>query len=227
MTDSAYLPEAEQKPLQPRRVGRVLLLSFLLAVFALVLLAWLADEVFEGGLRHFDLYVRLWIHQWASPRMTLTMAMLSQIGSALFLAIATFLLALRFLVMRWYRAAIWLSLAMAGAAALDVTLKLAFHRARPQPFFGLAPHSYSFPSGHALASFCFYGVLAALLTRRNDNRVVRALLWTVAALLVAAIGFSRIYLGVHYPTDVLAGYLAAAVWVSALVTVDRLRTRLR
>src|SRR5512146_346392 len=222
MKHRSPLPEAEQKPL-PRRLGRVLLSSFGLAVLAIVLLAWLADEVFEGDTRHFDLYVRLWVHQWASGAITLAMAMLSQIGSALFLAIATVLLALRFLMMRWRRAAVWLALAMAGAAALDLTLKLAFHRARPQPFFGVAPHSYSFPSGHALASFCFYGVLAGLLTVRIQNRALRVVLWVVAGFMVAAIGYSRIYLGVHYPTDVVAGYLAATVWVGALLFADRMR----
>ncbi len=226
MTEPASLPEVEQKPV-PRTAARVLLFSFLLAVLALLLFAWLADQVFEGDTRHLDLYVRLWAHKWTSPRLTLAMATLSQIGSALFLAIATALLALRFMVMRWRRAAVWLVLAMIGAGVLDITLKLAFHRARPQPFFGMAPHSYSFPSGHALASFCFYGVLAGLLTRRIQNRLARVLLWTFAALLIAAIGFSRIYLGVHYPTDVMAGYLAAAVWVGALVTMDRLRARRR
>ncbi len=226
MTDELKLPEAEQQAL-PRRTGRVLVFSFLLAVLALVVLAWLADQVLEGETRHFDLYVRMWAHRWASRQMTLAMAMLSQIGSALFLGIATALLVLRFLMMRWRRAAAWLALAMAGAALLDLTLKLAFHRARPEPFFGVTPHSYSFPSGHSLASLCFYGMLAGIITRRVRNGVARIVIWLGAALLVAGIGFSRIYLGVHYPTDVVAGYLAATVWVGALVSVDRWRARRR
>jgi undecaprenyl-diphosphatase len=226
MTNESKLPEPEQQPI-PRRTGRLLLISFLLSVLALVLLAWLADEVLDGQTRHFDLYVRLWAHQWTSHGLTVGMTILSQIGSALFLGIATVLLALRFEMMRWRRAAKWLVLAMVGAAALDLTLKLVFHRTRPQPFFGGAPHSYSFPSGHALASFCFYGVLAGLISGRVRNRTVRAALWMVAAALIVGIGFSRIYLGVHYPTDVVAGYLAATVWVGALVSADHWRARRR
>jgi hypothetical protein len=95
-----------------------------------------------------------------------------------------------------------------GALVLDLSLKYAFHRPRPVPFFVPAPYTYSFPSGHSLFSFCFYGVLAGLLTRRIRSRRWRVLIWTLAALLVATIGLSRVYLGVHYPSDVIAGYLA-------------------
>ena len=110
-----------------------------------------------------------------------------------------------------------------GALVLDLSLKYAFHRARPAPFFGPLPHTYSFPSGHALFSFCFYGVLAGLLADRVRSFKLRILVWTLAALLVAAIGVSRIYLGVHYPSDVIAGYLTATLWVSTMIAVDRVK----
>ena len=125
----------------------------------------------------------------------------------------------------WRRAAIWLLVTLAGATVLSLALKSAFHRPRPTPFFGAVPHTYSFPSGHSMFSFCFYGVLAGLLTARIESRPLRILIWIVAAALVLSIGLSRIYLGVHYPSDVLAGYLAGAIWVSTMLALDRLRTR--
>jgi undecaprenyl-diphosphatase len=76
-------------------------------------------------------------------------------------------------------------------------------------------------------SFCIYGVLAGLLSHRVRSAAVRIMVWIPAAALVAAIGVSRVYLGVHYPSDVIAGYLAAAVWVSALLAADRVRKRKR
>ena len=79
-----------------------------------------------------------------------------------------------------------------------------------------------FPSGHALLSFCLYGVLAAVLAARLKGRRARALVWAAAALLVLLVGLSRLYLGVHYPSDVLAGYAAAFVWVVAVAAADRL-----
>ena len=132
-----------------------------------------------------------------------------------------------FLIFRWRRAALWLFLSVAGADVLILTLKYGFHRQRPAAFFGAEPTSYSFPSGHSLASFCFYMVLAGLLSSRVRSPGLRIVVWIVASLLVAAIGLSRIYLGVHYPSDVIGGYLAAAVWVTTLLAADHMRGRRR
>lgn len=118
---------------------------------------------------------------------------------------------------RW-RDAGWLVAVFLSAELLLQALKYSFHRHRPEPFFGIAaPESYSFPSGHALMSTVFYVLLASLLTR---NPVIRGAAIGVAIL----IGISRIYLGVHYPTDVLAGYAAAVFWLSGC---HLLRERLR
>jgi membrane-associated phospholipid phosphatase len=113
-----------------------------------------------------------------------------------------------------------LAITMLGVAVLDVALKHAFHRPRPVAFFGASPSSYSFPSGHALGSFCFYGILAAILAERARGRGAKLCIWMAAVVLVGMIGFSRIYLGVHYPSDVIAGYCAAAVWVGAVGFLD-------
>jgi len=87
-------------------------------------------------------------------------------------------------------------------------LKALVHRPRPQPFFGYPqPNTYSFPSGHALISLCFYLALAEIEGRKRA--------WRLAAVLFAvAIGLTRIYLGVHYPTDVAAGFATAIAWLS-------------
>lgn len=217
----AELPEAERAP-RPARLRTVLLATLAAAVLSLTLFSWLADEVFEGGTAAFDARLRAWVHSLASPALTRVMAGVSLLGS--YLLAAAFVIALAtFLLIRWRRAAIWLLLTLAGALVLDLALKNAFHRPRPEPFFGGAPHTWSFPSGHALFSFCFYGVMAGLVAARLRSRAPKLVVWTLAAALILAIGFSRIYLGVHYPSDVLAGYLAAALWVSALVAADRWR----
>jgi len=220
----AEVEQALPKPLRSRVAARITLLtvSLAIAVAALVLFAWLAEEMLRGQTRQFDSNVRAWVLTFASPAMTRTMLKVSLLGSVIFLAAATGCAVVAFLATGWPRAAGWMVIAMAGAVALDLTLKYAFHRQRPAPFFGIAlPHTPSFPSGHALSSFCFYGVLAGLLMWRIKSRIVAAAILLAAVVLIAAIGFSRIYLGVHYPTDVLAGYLAAAVWVSGLVAADR------
>lgn len=215
-----YLNDPEQAPKPVGFITAVLLTSLAAGVGALVLFTWIAEEMMEGATARFDMSVRMWVHGFASPGMTAAMKFITELGSlGLFIAFAIALAA--FLARGWKRGAMWLALSIAGAAILSVVLKHGFHRPRPVPFFGVAPHSYSFPSGHSLFSLCFYGTLAGLINARVRSLWLRVLVWAAAALLVFAIGLSRIYLGVHYPSDVVAGYLAALVWVSALVVADR------
>jgi len=166
------------------------------------------------------------VHRFASPAMTRAMTAISLLGYDILIVALIIALAV-FFYLRWRRAAAWLAISMAGALALDLALKYSFHRPRPQPFFGVAPHSFSFPSGHALCSFCFYAVLAGLIAARTRRLALRVAVGVIAAALIAAIGLSRIYLGVHYPSDVLAGYLAAAMWVATLLVLDRWRENRR
>jgi undecaprenyl-diphosphatase len=217
-------PEAPIRHAGPE-VGVLLIGSLAVSVLALLFFSWLTRQVFEGALSKFDLQIRMAVHQYANFRLTLAMEALSDLGSPVFLSCLFVVLIVVFLILRWRFAAVWLAVSMVGAVGLDVVLKDVFHRARPVAYFVPEPSSYSFPSGHALGSFCFYMVLAGVLTARIRKLAARLLIWLIAALLVGAIGFSRVYLGVHWPTDVIAGYAAAAFWVGGLVTVDRWRRR--
>jgi undecaprenyl-diphosphatase len=214
------------EPERPQRITPLMeagvLLSLSAAVLSLFLFGWIANEMREGDTTRFDLAIRNWAHQFASPAMTRAMTAISLLGYDLLIVALVIALA-AFAFLRWRRAAGWLAISMAGALALDLALKYSFHRPRPQPFFGAAPHSFSFPSGHALCSFCFYAVLAGLIAARTRSMVLRVAVGVMAAALVVAIGLSRIYLGMHYPSDVIAGYLAAAMWVATLLVLDRWR----
>jgi len=214
------LNDPEQTPKPVGFITAVLLMSLAAAVGSLVMFTWLAEEMIEGATARFDMTVRMGVHAFASPAMTSLMRVITDLGSAGLAVIAVIATGL-FLAKGWKRAAGWLLISLAGATVLSISLKYGFHRPRPVPFFGVAPHSYSFPSGHSLFSFCFYGVLAGLITARVRSLWLRVVVWASAALLVMAIGISRIYLGVHYPSDVVAGYLAALMWVSSLVVADR------
>jgi undecaprenyl-diphosphatase len=208
---------------QPQKVkgGFLLLGALLVAATSLVVFGWLAEEMLEGDTQQFDAFVRTAVHQFTAPRLTQLMQVFSFLGSVA--AVTALCLAAICVSLYFHRArtAALLAITMLGVAALDVTLKLAFHRPRPVAFFGATPSSYSFPSGHALGSLCFYGMLAAILSARAHGRGAKFCVWMTAVFLVGMIGFSRIYLGVHYPSDVIAGYCAAAVWVGAVVFVDR------
>jgi undecaprenyl-diphosphatase len=197
--------------------NRELIAGFLVACAALVFFGWLSQVMLAGESLRFDNGVRNAIHGRASEPVTYVMRVITQLGSGVVLVSVG-------LVFAWWlahlgrRRAAWIFVvACVGAQALSELLKLLFHRTRPESFFGVPlPSTYSFPSGHSVMSACFYGTMAAILTVRMKSRRSRTAIWTAAGVLALAIGFSRIYLGVHYPSDVLAGYATAAIWVSTV-----------
>ena len=200
----------------------ILGLGLALSICALLLFSWLADEVLEGDTARFDTAVRTLIHVHSTDRLTEAMKVFTTVGSSLILLPAIIVA----LSLYWYydehRAFVTLGLTAAGAVILESGLKLLFHRARPVPFFDLpTPHSYSFPSGHALSSFCLCGAFALELSRHCRRMAWKLAIWLSAIPMTSTIGFSRIYLGVHYPTDVVAGYAAGFIWLVAVNFADR------
>jgi undecaprenyl-diphosphatase len=113
------------------------------------------------------------------------------------------------------------AIAVLGANLVNEAMKLFFHRTRPEPWFGYPqPPTYSFPSGHAFVSFCFCLCLAEILVRHGWPLVGKVAIWSAALGCTLIVGLSRVYLGVHYPTDVLGGYAAGIVW-TMLIRVAR------
>ncbi len=189
------------------------------ALAAALFFAWLASEVARGNTMGFDLAVRGAVHSWASPLLTDAMRGVSELGEPGFAIPLGLLLAANLIWRRRARAAVTLAAAAIGGECLDAILKASFHRVRPAAFFGLPqPEHYSFPSGHAMVSVCFYGTLAAVLAAGSARKIAYWAFGTGTPLLI---GFSRVYLGVHYPTDVFAGYAAAIVWLTILFRLDR------
>ena len=209
-------------------IGVWLTIGLLMAIATLVFLGWLADEVLDGETRQFDDATRAAVHTFASPPLTLFMRTISFLGSSQFLTVVSIAAVAWFAWRKWGREAKLFALTMIGASVLNITLKLAFKRPRPIPFFDLtAPESYSFPSGHSLASCCFFAGLAAILSGRIKHKRPRTILWTSAIVMFLLIGFSRIYLGVHYTTDVIAGFAAASIWILVVRYVEMLLARRR
>ena len=179
----------------------------------------------DGDTVRFDATVRSTIHAHTATGITTTMKALTVLGSSLFmLPLSVAILSFCFIEGDLH-ALKTLAATFGGALFLELVLKLAFHRPRPVPFFDLPqPASFSFPSGHALFSFCFFVGVTGFLSPRLAWHA-KFLMWAATVLLVGGIGFSRIYLGVHYPTDVLAGYAAGIVWAVMLKFVDVLHHR--
>ena len=189
------------------------------SIFVVWAFAELADGVMEGEFRAFDRGVLLWIHATFPGWLDAPMRFVTALG---YYWVVLPLLAAALFV--FYRKGLRVSAALlfvatAGSIVLTTVLKAVFHRARPELFeSGYTASFYSFPSGHATVAVGFYGTLTLLVAYRLGGWKR----WSVAAagvFLVLLIGFSRLYLGVHYPTDVLAGYLAAPLWVISVGVV--------
>src|SRR5829696_5332581 len=201
-------------------LGLHLTLGLLAAAGCLWLFGGLAEDVLTGDpIVRFDWVVDDYLHAHATPPLTTFFLIVTAFGSIeaivlLGVVVATFLAWGR----RWVFLGTWLA-AVAGSALLNHVLKGLFER--PRPHFEhplLVETSYSFPSGHAMESFVIYGMLAYLAVLALRSWESRVAVVFEAALLVVLIGFSRMYLGVHYFSDVLAGYAAGGVWLSALIT---------
>ncbi|MDO8543924.1 MAG: phosphatase PAP2 family protein [Opitutaceae bacterium] len=138
---------------------------------------------------------------------------LTALGSAVVIILLTLLIFGYLLLTRQFAAAVLLAVATAGGQGANAGLKHIFARQRPDATMHLVEvRSLSFPSGHSMAASIFYLTTGALLTQTAKRRREKVYLISSALLVTALIGCSRVYLGVHYPTDVLAGWCAGTVW---------------
>lgn len=199
-------------------------LFVILAMIGLLLFGFavLADEFGETGrLAQLDVAVLSWLQLHGSESGERVFEFVSWLGAPVLFAVDVAVAAWLAIRRLWRSFALWV-IAIVGGAALDEMLKLSFRRARPSVASEfIHGGSWSFPSGHAMNSLVGYSMLAFLLREHVTNARVRVIIALVAALLIVAIGFSRLYLGVHYLSDVTAGYLAGSAWVLACVTAEQ------
>jgi undecaprenyl-diphosphatase len=146
------------------------------------------------------------------------MQAITMLGSAQALTIVVLAAAVILFLRRAWVEALGLIVAFAGAGLLDAALKLWFHRDRPSVTWALARETtFSFPSGHAMLSLVVYGMILYLILRLSHSRLPDVSASLIALPLILGIGVSRVYLGVHYPSDILAGYLAGLIWLLAVI----------
>ena len=203
-----------------------------LTIGLLVLLAagWWFGDIAEdvsrdAATRLLDDRITAWFQQQATPRLTTIFKVATFFGSVLFLTTATALSAIALALKGWRYRFLVLVLVMSGGSVLNLTLKHFFHRQRPvleNPLVTLA--SYGFPSGHTMGSTIFYGSLALIVGYSVPSWRLRVLLACLAAIIIAAVGTSRIYLGAHYFTDVIGAIAISLAWLAFVWTgVETLR----
>jgi membrane protein DedA with SNARE-associated domain/membrane-associated phospholipid phosphatase len=201
-------------------LGLHLTVGLLAAAGCLWLFGGVVEDLITGDpLVRFDRALDDYLHSHATPHLTTFFLVVTAFGSTVAMVllgvVVAALLAWRRL---WTLLWTWIA-AVAGSALLNWLLKGLFQRPRPHFAHPLVVEtSYSFPSGHAMESFVVYGMLAYLAVLWLRSWEARMAAVCGAALVVVLIGFSRMYLGVHYFSDVVAGYAAGGVWLSALMT---------
>jgi membrane-associated phospholipid phosphatase len=197
--------------------------STLLGVLAASTLAfaWLALGVASGGpIVGLDSAIAAWLHTHATGFATDVLGTVTQLGGATVLLAITVVAVLGLLLRRRVAHAALMATALAGGEGLNMALKAAFERPRPAFSDPLATAAgFSFPSGHAMVSLTVYGALALVLAARVGSRRARVAILVSAVALVVAIGLSRAYLGVHYVSDVVAGYCAGLAWLGVCALV--------
>jgi undecaprenyl-diphosphatase len=170
------------------------------------------------ALSHTDARIISLVQGWESPGLTPVMNFFSWMGTGLPLIILMLGIMLFLHQVLGHRKELLLFAAAGiGSSLLNVALKHIFRRPRPELNRLAEAAGFSFPSGHSMAAFSLYGILVFLLWTHTRSRTGRAVLVVLSVCLVASIGISRIYLGVHYPSDVLGGYLASCFWLTATV----------
>ena len=193
------------------------LLPTLIAIaFALSLFGSLSADVVEGEVFFFDRPLLLLLHAHATPWWDAVMIFFTRAGSAMVMVPFNLLVLIILVVRHRRRLVLFWFTAVGGAALLNLLAKHIFGRVRPDLWLSILPEStFSFPSGHAMQSMAVAGALAVLAWPTRGRWLALA----TAIVFVALVGTSRIYLGVHFPSDILAGWTASLTWILVLRSV--------
>jgi len=180
----------------------------------------LAQHVRRGTTQPFDDAVMHWIANHQNPLVQSAMLEVTALGTGTVVAMIVFIAGLFLWLNQHKHSAILLIVATLGGMVLDNFLKIGFDRPRPQIFkWGTYAVSSSFPSGHAMSSVIVYGTVAYLAARLQRNVASRVATMTFAAVIIVLICCSRLYLGVHFPSDVLAGVTIGLAWAAFCMAV--------
>lgn len=180
----------------------------------------LTDELAENELGAIDESITEYIVSFRSEALTKYMTFVTHLGDRYTYIIITFLLAAYFFIRhRSWKFILQTTLVLLLATLSNIMLKDAINRARPSLEHLVTVNTLSYPSGHSMSAMAFYGFLIYLSLRYNTSGSLKSFIAILLGLLIASIGLSRIYLGVHFPTDVAGGFIGGLIWVAFCAVV--------
>src|SRR3954447_21483678 len=196
-----------------------LLRAFLISFVSLIGFSCVAVLISGQKIIRFDQTVISFIQDFESPTLTPIMKFFTYIG-AFPSVFVIFLLACFFLyfVLKHRIELLLFGTVVIGTPIINQILKQFFHRVRPDLHRLIEIGGYSFPSGHAMNAFTVYGILTFLLWRHINTRLGRTVLIMISSIFILMIGTSRVYLGVHYPSDIIGGYFASGFWLAITIS---------
>lgn len=211
--------------------GSYLGLQLTVGLVVLITATWMfggiaEDVVTNDSLTQVDQAVAMWFHAHSNAPLTAFMSSVSRVHDVTGIGLLALLLAAYLGWKRLWHRLLALALTVPGGMLLNVLLKFAFHRARPAlGNVDLNPTTYSFPSGHTMAATVLYGFAAALIVSMATTWQWKVLAVLVAITMIMLVGFSRVYLGVHYLSDVLAAIAEGVAWLALCLTAVRTMQR--
>lgn len=211
---------APPKPEEIRRAGPLLVVGFAGLVGCALGLAVVASAIQRSETYAVDTFGNTYIHGFQSPVMDVVMIAATEIGRDLGLVAIATVVSIVLIRAKRDREALFIAVVLGGSILLNWAMKLFFHRARPVVPWAVTPADYSFPSGHSMNSMAL-GLAIALVVWRLAGPRWGAVAFVAGCLAAGVIGLSRVYLGAHYPTDVLGGFATAALWAGIVVGVFR------
>ncbi|MNH95795.1 Phosphatidylglycerophosphatase B [compost metagenome] len=195
-----------------------LLRAFILSLIFAVAFGVVALFISQQKLANFDKSIIDFIRNFESSFLTKVMKGFSWIGSAEVVLILVLVLMVVLYKVLKHRLELFLLVGVvAGSGLLNVLLKLIFQRARPDLHRIVDATGFSFPSGHSMGAFTLYGIIAFLIWKHLSTPFRRVSVIVLSLIMIITIGVSRIYLGVHYPSDILGGYLASGMWLAIAI----------
>ena len=200
-------------------VGTVGIVSCLLIIY---IVAQISDEVLDKEAFAFDKVILLWVHSFANPSLDRIMHTITRLNDPDIVSVIAGVGLLLLIWKKCYPEAKIFCVNCAGGVILSYGLKSVFGKTRPDLWeSAIKEVSFSYPSGHALGSTVLYGFLAYLFATRFSQ--LAWLIYLMAVSLIGAIGLSRLYLGVHWPTDIIGGYGIGFLWLTFCITMLKLQ----